>query len=930
MSKEQMTNLHFRPRRLIASMNSSSKTANSKGNAGLAALTAAALILPGLLKTQAEAADGDEVDFQYSHFQEGKRELFNTVQNFNPIEVDTVKGSSKITLTDRIKFAFNYTQDTWGGATPISTAPLSYGGNKNPFKTDANVSASPIFRNQTLFLDKSFKPKIGVVNETTGAIRYVSDKQLVHTLSVASPETRKQGDFKLSYAWDEAAIDIGGGISIEDDYESRFGSLAGRIDFNDKQTTLNLGLSYTNSDTSAIPDHDLGPYAEITAENAAAHLSQSSDGKTISIHGNRQDWGVEAGFTQVLNKNALLQAGMVYTRSTGYLSNPYKYSTFIFADPKQSPPSPDSGAPPNSLLASGRSLLEQRPDERNQFNWTLGYKHYVAPLSAAFQLNYTFFHDDWKIDSHAFKAEWIQPLTEGWTITPGIRYYSQDAASFYRPYFLSRQADPGRNGAFDAIVPAYFSSDHRLSSYGALSGGVIVSKQFAHGVSLDAGFEYYTHQGALKLGGGGEGRFADFDNWTANAALKVDLSQVGQAIGRSNGHAGHHEGNSHAAPAGVMFAHTLAKAGDWMAGYRYMYSLQGGNMLHGSRIASERALQNRACMNGPGRLNKCFTVPDEMNMHMHMLDMMVAPTDWLTLMLMPQFVDMSMTLRPGVSIENAQLVNAGGHIEHHLGTGHETGGVGDTGMYGLIKLWNKPQHQVNLGLGLSAPTGDVGIKLRRNHTLDGGFIHYGMQLGSGTWDFKPSLTYTGSADRFTWGAQAAGTKRIESRNKSGFTFGDIFQGTVWGGYRLKDWLTASVRGVYTWQGAIRGRYTRDAIDFKKPEEECPRFLFEFDDGFGHIIFDAVSYNQCLQGVKTDNKALLRDNDAAHRSNPADFPANYGGHFVDLGLGFNLNFPGSDFAGHTLSFEWLEPIYTEVNGYQLDRAGALSLAWHYGF
>jgi hypothetical protein len=42
----------------------------------------------------------------------------------NPIEVASVHGSGRFTLTDRVKFAFNYIQDTWSGATPIGTAPV--------------------------------------------------------------------------------------------------------------------------------------------------------------------------------------------------------------------------------------------------------------------------------------------------------------------------------------------------------------------------------------------------------------------------------------------------------------------------------------------------------------------------------------------------------------------------------------------------------------------------------------------------------------------------------------------------------------------------------------------------------------------------------------------------------------------------------------
>ena len=44
-------------------------------NSPLFALTTAALVLPGLLQVPAQAAEGDSVDFQYSHYQEGKRDI---------------------------------------------------------------------------------------------------------------------------------------------------------------------------------------------------------------------------------------------------------------------------------------------------------------------------------------------------------------------------------------------------------------------------------------------------------------------------------------------------------------------------------------------------------------------------------------------------------------------------------------------------------------------------------------------------------------------------------------------------------------------------------------------------------------------------------------------------------------------------------------
>jgi hypothetical protein len=62
----------------------------------------------------------------------------------------------------------------------------------------------------------------------------------------------------------------------------------------------------------------------------------------------------------------------------------------------------------------------------------------------------------------------------------------------------------------------------------------------------------------------------------------------------------------------------------------------------------------------------------------------------------------------------------------------------------------------------------------------------------------------------------------------------------------------------------------------------------------------------------------------------DYPSNYGGRFVDMGFGLNASMPDGHFAGHSLSFEWLQPVSTDYNGYQLDRTGALSVSWSYSF
>lgn len=1029
---------HSKKRRLKNAMNrllssSSSKQAKKTELSSLHALTSAALLLPGLLATPAHAADGDEVDFQYGHYQESKRTLYGNFfdfetganyiqgikQDLQPIEVDTIKGHANFALSDRVKFAFNYLQDTWGGATPIASAPAAFGVIQPRYsaKDSANVTRQTIPVGATPYLqggagiipgvDAQGRPLVFTGSDpVTGESIYQPNSQMTNIMTSASPEVRNQGDFKLTYEFDDAAISAGGGISSERDYESHFGNIGGLLNFNQKRTTLNLGLSYTNSNTHAVMNHDSFTYVDSSYYKENGQLTRDDSRANAQIlSGIRQDWGTTLGISQVLNKDALISGDLSYTRSSGYLANPYKAVSTFFVDPD-----PNNQFIPGLLTGQLAAIMEQRPNLRNQWNLGARYVQHIAPLDAALHFDYHFSTDDWGIQGHTFEADWVQPLGNGWTITPRIRYYSQDNAKFYTPYMTTNQAfsttlpvtDPVRGQVYttggdqtffqdpnlatavvDTVVtqepqfdpvtgdliidgngdpilvdtitsqpvldangnptyadsagnpvfvdpnlgvavvdangtvvadptiisnltpktvtnpydrsklPANFSSDHRLAGFGALSGGVTVSKEFAKGLTLETGFEYYTHQSSLKMGGGGINDFNNYDSWNVNANLKVNLQTL--ALARSSGdnpHSSHHHDHGVHAPAGVMFDHMLPKAGDFMVGYRYMYGSQSGSTLNGTKSVSDAAIVAGGC--GP---NPCFLRASNMSMNMHMLDLMYAPTDWLTLMLMPQFVDMSMSMTglngvpPGATPNNNvgnpvdefgnPVVDVAQHLTHHTQNEHQNGGIGDLGMYSLFKLFDNGTHHVHVTAGLSAPTGNVTGQFNRNHKVDGGFMDYGMQLGSGTWDFKPSLTYTGKWQQVSWGAQANGTVRMQSHNDAGYSLGDIFQTTFWGNYNFTNWLTASIRGVYTTQGAIKNEYIGGAP-------------------------------------------------AIHQFSPVDYTSNYGGKYWDVGFGLSAVVPSGDLAGNRVSVEWLQPVQDNVNGYQLERDGSLSATWSVAF
>jgi len=41
-------------------------------------------------------------------------------------------------------------------------------------------------------------------------------------------------------------------------------------------------------------------------------------------------------------------------------------------------------------------------------------------------------------------------------------------------------------------------------------------------------------------------------------------------------------------------------------------------------------------------------------------------------------------------------------------------------------------------------------------------------------------------------------------------------------------------------------------------------------------------------------------------------------------------PSGDLAGNSVSVEWIQPMEDDVNGYQLERDGTLSVNWGYAF
>jgi hypothetical protein len=895
-------------------------TAVSARTPVLQALTKAALLLPGILANTSEAAEPpNSVVTQYARYAEGIRKLGTVDNSVKPLSVETLSATGHLSWRDSSQFSFSLTQDSWSGATPVTTAPLMANSHRVILQNSPNgvvkSGASPLL-NGVVSLDRSLTP---VELNAQGVALQDSRNTLV--MSSASPEIRKQADLTYRWVGKDKAWRSGVGVSTEPDFLSRFASVGGQLDFNQKHTTLDFTVTYASNAIKAVLDPDALPYITRTAYSSQLERSDKSE----VLRGKRADRSAVLSLTQVINAATVADLSLSISENRGLIENPYKTTSVIFA-----------GA--NALAATGpqiirgdlRALMEQRPDLRQQRALKSHLAHQFESLGAAIHLSYQYTGDDWGIEAHSVDLQWVQPW-QSWTFTPHVRWYTQQAADFYAPYLVSAQDyrsiardSAGRelwfpandslqlyartaagdyldkNGAvvdatlldlqpqsksFDySRLPAHFSSDHRLAAFGSVTAGLTVSKEFGAGFSLEAGLEYYRHASSLAAGGTGNSTFADVNAVMANVGMQIDLdsatrrsrresarpasslaenSQLASSHSQHAEHDAHAHNHFHAAPVSLTFSAHPMTAGSFMTGYRFSTIEQSSQLLKGSEFTTDAAI----VANGCGALT-CRMAPQHMTMSMHMVDFSYAVTDRLTLMLMPQFMNMEMQLR--------ELVGApsnSGNVHVHNSTGHQSNARGDTMMVGLFHLGNVANPSWTVGIGLSAPTGKVDLEFERRFQSDGGIRHFDMQTGSGTWDFLPSLTYSQAGDLWYWGSQVNGIVRLEDSNSSGYRLGNLQELAAWLGATPKPWLALSLRTSYSKRAAIKGDFDR----------------------------------------------------YSSRSGPMDFPQNQGGTLWDLGLGASVSFAGSQ-----LSAEWSLPLHEDVNGYQLERRSMLSAAWRYNF
>lgn len=245
------------------------------------------------------------------------------------------------------------------------------------------------------------------------------------------------------------------------------------------------------------------------------------------------------------------------------------------------------------------------------------------------------------------------------------------------------------------------------------------------------------------------------------------------------------------APIGVMADHSHNE-GEMMVSYRLMQMDMEG-LINGSDDWSSDDLFNNT---------NYSMAPTNMQMMMHMAGIMYAPSDdWTFVVMLPYTSkEMSMDVESNMSSMDMAMDSMGTHHSMASGTSsmsRDSNGIGDVTLSGLRKLLETEDERLLMSLGLVLPTGST------TESYNGTRLAYPMQLGSGSFRFKPGITYSAYEEDFSYGAQAIVDHALNT-NDQGYKVGDKYLVNVWGSYLLSEEVSASLRYEYQKKNKISG------------------------------------------------------------------------------------------------------------------------------
>ena len=290
-------------------------------------------------------------------------------------------------------------------------------------------------------------------------------------------------------------------------------------------------------------------------------------------------------------------------------------------------------------------------------------------------------------------------------------------------------------------------------------------------------------------------------------------------------------------------------AGTFMIEYQYMRMNMDG-MRSGTDDIASTEVAKMVMADGLGYMMS----PTTMSMDMHMLMPMYNITKDISVMGMLNYTQNKMG-----------MINMSG-----VKSDMTTSGLGDTGLNVNYKF---SDDMFAASLTVSLPTGSIEEKATMMGTEQ--TAPYPMQLGSGTYDLTPALTYMGAYYDTRFGAQASYTYRAGS-NASGYTLGNKANANAW--------VARSVSKVNL----------RATVDYNR---------------WGDIEGKDDTIMTNVMGGMMDGTPMA----------PTAFTNNYGGSNIEAGVKIS-----TAISMVNIGIEYSMPVYQDLNGVQMKGANSIGV------
>jgi len=289
--------------------------------------------------------------------------------------------------------------------------------------------------------------------------------QVVDAVSGASPlyytdpsvfaevrDLRQAKDAKINLHADRQRLSVGVASSKERDYQSRSQVLGYTWADPEQSLVLDLGFAWT---------HDLINPVNRVVKDARKFVRDGLLAATV-----------------ILTPRDLLQVQRTFSEGRGYFSDPYKF-------------------------------LDNRPEQRGTKAWVIRWHHHVPDWALSSRLSMRHLQDSFGIRSDTLQWELSKAVSERFSVTPGIRLYSQRAADFFSAPSPLRPGIPNIPADYE-FGKSRLSFDQRLSQFGAINLGLQLQWKLGKG-TIDLRFDHYQQKNAWSWHGKGSPGLADFN-----------------------------------------------------------------------------------------------------------------------------------------------------------------------------------------------------------------------------------------------------------------------------------------------------------------------------------------------------------------------------------------------------------------------------------